>query len=56
MNKNRDTTLFENKLLDFVAAKNPLTEMIQWIMESLVQENGKCLSNYNGDWKKNYAD
>ncbi len=32
MAKKNDTTFFENKLLVFVAAKDPMLEMFQWVM------------------------
>jgi hypothetical protein len=31
MTKKNDTTFFENKLLDFVTAKDPMLEMLQWV-------------------------
>ena len=33
MAKKNDTTFFENKLLDFVTAKDPMLEMLQWVMD-----------------------
>ena len=35
-NKN-DTTFFENKLLDFVTAKAPMLEMLQWVMDKFME-------------------
>lgn len=35
-NKN-DTTFFENKLLDFVTAKDPMLEMLQWVMDKFMK-------------------
>ena len=35
-NKN-DTTVFENKLLDFVTAKDPMLEMLQWVMDKFME-------------------
>ena len=35
-NKN-DTTFFENKLLDFVTAKDPMLEMLQWVMDKFME-------------------
>lgn len=37
MAKRNDTTFFENKLLDFVAAKDPLLEMLQWMMDKFME-------------------
>ena len=37
MAKKNDTTFFENKLLDFVAAKDPLLEMLQWMMDKFME-------------------
>ena len=37
MAKKNDTTFFENKLLDFVAAKDPLLEMLQWVMDKFME-------------------
>ena len=37
MAKKNDTRFFENKLLDFVAAKDPLLEMLQWVMDKFME-------------------
>ena len=37
MAKKNDTTFFENKLLDFVTAKDPLLEMLQWVMDKFME-------------------
>ena len=37
MAKKNNTTFFENKLLDFVAAKDPLLEMLQWVMDKFME-------------------
>ena len=37
MAKKNDTTFFENKLLDFVTAKDPLLEMLQWMMDKFME-------------------
>ena len=37
MAKKSDTTFFENKLLDFVTAKDPLLEMLQWVMDKFME-------------------
>ena len=37
MVKKNDTRFFENKLLDFVAAKDPLLEMLQWMMDKFME-------------------
>ena len=37
MAKKNDTRFFENKLLDFVAAKAPLLEMLQWMMDKFME-------------------
>ena len=29
--------IFENKLLDFVTAKDPLLEMLQWVMDKFME-------------------
>ena len=33
MAKKNDTAFFENKLLDFLMAKDPMLEMLQWVMD-----------------------
>lgn len=33
MAKKNDTAFFENKLLDFVTTKDPMLEMLQWVMD-----------------------
>ena len=38
MAKKNDTTFFENKLLDFVTAKDPMLEMLQWVMDKFFME------------------
>ena len=37
MAKKNDTRFFGNKLLDFVAAKDPLLEMLQWMMDKFME-------------------
>ena len=37
MAKKNDTTFFENKLLDFVTAKDPMLEMLQWVMDKFME-------------------
>ena len=37
MAKKNDTRFFENKLLDFVVAKDPLLEMLQWVMDKFME-------------------
>ena len=37
MTKKNDTTFFENKLLDFVTAKDPMLEMLQWVMDKFME-------------------
>ena len=37
MAKKNDTRFLENKLLDFVAAKDPLLEMLQWVMDKFME-------------------
>ncbi len=37
MAKKDDTTFFENKLLDFVTAKDPMLEMVQWVMDKFME-------------------
>ena len=37
MAKKNDTRFFENKLLDFVAAKDSLLEMLQWMMDKFME-------------------
>ena len=37
MAKKNDTTFFENKLLDFVTAQDPLLEMLQWVMDKFME-------------------
>ena len=38
MAKKNDTTFFENKLLDFVTAKDPMLEMLQWVMDKFMDK------------------
>jgi hypothetical protein len=35
MGKQKDTAFFENKLLDFIIANDPMLEMMQCVMDSL---------------------
>ena len=37
MAKKKDTTFFENKLLDFVTEKDPMLEMLQWVMDKFME-------------------
>ncbi len=37
MTKKNDTTFFENKLLDFVTAKDPMLEMLQWVIDKFME-------------------
>ena len=37
MAKKNETTFFENKLLDFVTAKDPMLEMLQWVMDKFME-------------------
>ena len=37
MTKTKDTTFFENKLLDFIAEPDPLFAMMQWLTEQLME-------------------
>ena len=37
MAKKNDTSFFENKLLDFVTAKDSLLEMLQWMMYKFME-------------------
>lgn len=37
MTKNNNTTFFENKLLDFVTANDPMLEMLQWVMDKFME-------------------
>ena len=37
MAKKNDTTFFENKLLDFITAKDPMLEMLQWVMDKFME-------------------
>lgn len=37
MAEKNDTTFFENKLLDFVTAKDPMLEMLQWEMDKFME-------------------
>ena len=37
MAKKNDTTFFENKLLDFVTAKDPMLEKLQWVMDKFIE-------------------
>ena len=51
MAKKNDTRFFENKLLDFVAAKDPLLEMLQWMMDKFME----CLEEGFEDSVQFYA-
>ena len=35
--KTKDSTFFENKLLDFIAEPDPLFTMMQWLTEQLME-------------------
>lgn len=37
MTKTKDSTFFENKLLDFIAEPDPLFSMMQWLTEQLME-------------------
>ena len=37
MTKRTDTAFFENKLQDFVTAKDPVLEMMQWVMDKFME-------------------
>jgi hypothetical protein len=37
MTKTKDSTFFENKLLEFIAEPDPLFSMMQWITEQLME-------------------
>ena len=37
MAKKNDTAFFEKKLLDFVTAKDPMLEMLQWVMDKFME-------------------
>ncbi len=37
MTKKNDTAFFENKLLEFVSANDPILEMMQWLMDKLME-------------------
>ena len=37
MARKSDTRFFENMLLDFVTAKDPLLEMLQWVMDKFME-------------------
>lgn len=37
MTKNKDTTFFENKLLEFITDDDPLLSMLQWVTDKLVE-------------------
>ena len=48
MAKKNDSRFFENKLLDFVAAKDPLLEMLQWVMDKFMEiEVARKISSTN---------
>ena len=51
MAKKNDTRFFENKLQDFVAAKDPLLEMLQWVMDKFME----CLEEGFEDFVQFYA-
>ncbi len=37
MTKTKDTTIFENKLLEFITDEDPLLSMLQWVTDKLVE-------------------
>ena len=37
MANTKEITFFENKLLDFVTAKDPVLEMMQWVMDKFME-------------------
>ena len=37
MAKQKDTAFFENKLLDFITANDPMLEMMQWVMDKFME-------------------
>ena len=37
MAKQNDTAFFENKLLDFITANDPMLEMMQWVMDRFME-------------------
>ena len=37
MAKREDTTYFEKKLLEFVGTKDPMLEMLQWVMDKFME-------------------
>ncbi len=37
MAKQNDTAFFENKLLDFITANDPMLEMMQWVMDKFME-------------------
>jgi len=37
MTRKNDTTFFANKLLEFVAANDPIVAMMQWLMDKLME-------------------
>jgi putative transposase len=37
MAKQNDTVFFENKLLDFITANDPMLEMMQWVMDKFMK-------------------
>ena len=51
MAKKNDTTFFENKLLDFVAAQEPLLEMLQWVMDMFMEIEGARKTGQPQDFK-----
>lgn len=48
MTKKNDTTFFTNKLLEFVAANDPILAMMQWLMDKLMEVE---ISHKNGSEK-----
>jgi hypothetical protein len=45
MAKTKDTTFFENKLLDFVTAQDPMLEMMQWMMDKFMELEVDTVNN-----------
>jgi len=45
MTKTKNSTFFENKLLDFIAEPNPLFSMMQWLTEQLLEIEVSKIAN-----------
>ncbi|GAB1481417.1 hypothetical protein MASR2M78_02320 [Treponema sp.] len=54
MTKTKDTTFFENKLLQFITEDDPLLAMLQWVTDKLVEvEVAQKVNSQKGKHSRN---